>query len=74
MADDALVKVIVDSSKCSGHGRCYSLAPEIFESDEDGLAVVKLDAVGPDLRASLDRAMKLCPELAISIEPVQPTD
>jgi ferredoxin len=30
------VKVHVDQEICQGHGRCYSLAPELFEPDEIG--------------------------------------
>jgi ferredoxin len=30
-----LARVSVDSEKCVGHGRCYVLAPEVFEEDDE---------------------------------------
>src|SRR5579885_2746606 len=30
------MKVVIDGERCSGHGRCYSLAPEVFEADDEG--------------------------------------
>ena len=30
------MRVRVDRDRCQGHGRCYSLAPELFEPDEVG--------------------------------------
>ncbi|MFC4011168.1 ferredoxin [Nonomuraea purpurea] len=30
------MKYTVDGSLCSGHGRCYLLAPQTYESDDDG--------------------------------------
>ena len=32
------MKVRVDQEKCQGHGRCYALAPDLFESDDYGNA------------------------------------
>ena len=30
------MRVVVDGVKCQGHGRCYDLAPDMFEPDERG--------------------------------------
>ena len=38
--DGADVKIHLDADKCQGHGRCYSLAPELFDCDDLGQAVV----------------------------------
>ncbi len=43
------MKVRVDADVCVGHGRCYVLAPEVYEADERGRCVVKLTDVQPDL-------------------------
>ena len=58
------MKVQVITEKCQGHGRCYSLAPELFDSDDYGNSVVLgdgdvpagLEGVGPPRRAQLPRA------------------
>ena len=30
------MRVRVDDERCEGHGRCYALAPELFEPDDIG--------------------------------------
>src|ERR1700728_4031671 len=35
-----LVKIILSADRCTGHGRCYSLAPELFDSDDEGHSVL----------------------------------
>jgi ferredoxin len=34
------VKISIDAEACTGHGRCYSLAPALFAGDEDGAGEV----------------------------------
>lgn len=52
---------------CMGHGRCYALAPEIYEPDDDGYC---LDPSGP-VPAGSEAAARLgarnCPEEAITV-------
>ena len=63
------MRVVVDSEKCQGHGRCYGLAPELFDSDDDGFAVVTVAGdVDPDLEPKARLAVDNCPEYAISVE------
>ena len=60
----------LDSEKCQGHGRCYALAPDLFEPDDEGYAVL---LVGPDgvVPAGFEDAARLtadnCPEYAITV-------
>jgi ferredoxin len=60
--------VHVDRERCQGHNRCYALAPELFEVDEEGNAHELNDGVVP---ADLDEKARLaaanCPEYAISV-------
>jgi ferredoxin len=30
------MKVKVDGTLCTGHGRCYALAPDVYAPDEEG--------------------------------------
>lgn len=62
------MKVRLIDEKCQGHGRCYSLAPEVFESDDIGNACVIGDGsvpAGEEGNAQL--AVDNCPEFAIEV-------
>ena len=62
------MRLCVDPDKCEGHNRCYSLAPELFEVDEFGLATTKNDGLVPKgMEDKADLAIANCPEFAISI-------
>ena len=60
-------RVCVDADRCEGHGRCYTLAPDVFDADEVGHAVVLVDDVSGDLEAQAVEAEKNCPEAAITL-------
>ena len=62
------MRVTVDPEKCVGHGRCYALAPDVFEADDAGHAEVKATEVPPELEAQARTGAANCPEQAISIE------
>ena len=40
------------STACKGHGRCYTLAPQLLESDDEGFVTIRggdhNDATPPD--------------------------
>jgi ferredoxin len=61
------MRVHIDSEKCQGHNRCYALAPELFDVDDYGTALVRGDGtVSPELADKARLAIANCPELAIS--------
>lgn len=62
------MRVILDSKKCQGHGRCYVLAPEVFAPDEEGYGTVLQAEVSGDLLEQATRGAQGCPEGAISLE------
>ena len=60
--------VEIDADRCQGHGRCYAVAPTVFEPDEVGNGQVVGDgtvASGDEERARLAEAN--CPERAITL-------
>jgi ferredoxin len=62
------MRVEVNTELCQGHNRCYALAPELFDVDDYGTAVVIGDGVvTPELEAKAQLAVANCPEYAISI-------
>jgi ferredoxin len=58
----------VDAEKCTGHGRCYVLAPDVFGEDERGHCVVRSADVPASLAAAARRGEANCPEHAIEVE------
>ncbi len=64
------MRVVVDHNKCQGHGRCYDLAPDVFEPDERGH--VDLTVTGelpPGLEFDTRRGVLNCPEGALRLIP-----
>lgn len=62
------MKVRVDRSLCVGHGRCYALASEVFDSDDDGMCVIRDEDVDVALVEIARRGALACPEGAITID------
>jgi ferredoxin len=64
------VRVVLDSERCRGHGRCYSLVPALFVDDAAGYGQVRGNgAVAPEQQVDAERAVIACPERAITLEP-----
>ena len=62
------MKMHLDSEKCQGHGRCYSLAPDLFDCDDLGTAIVVVAGELDDEQlAKAQLAAGNCPEFAITI-------
>ncbi len=57
--------IVVDREKCISAGSCVAVAPEVFELDGEGKAIVK-NATGDSDEMILDAA-KACPTLAITL-------
>jgi ferredoxin len=64
------MKARIDEDRCPGHGRCYSLAPELFDCDDSGYGAVRVTDAPESLRRSALTAVNNCPERAISVEEV----
>jgi ferredoxin len=68
------LRLTVDTEACTGHGRCYALAPEVFAPDEFGHCELVAGAVDAEgiVPAALEAGARLgaesCPELAIKVE------
>jgi ferredoxin len=65
------MKISIDHDACTGHGRCYALAPELFDADDEGYGrVIEGSGEVPlDLEDAARRAANNCPERAITLEP-----
>ena len=63
------LRVVVDREACVGHGRCYSTAPAVFTSDDEGYVELVVDRPDtPELQRQARLGAKSCPERALSVE------
>lgn len=68
-----MIRLAVDRETCLGYGNCVLVAENLFDLDDDGLAVVKRDVVGEAEREAVRRAVYDCPTDSISFEEIQVT-
>jgi len=62
------VKIKYNRDACQGHNRCYMLAPELFDTDDEGYAILLVDGtVPPELEEKAQLAADNCPEYAIEV-------
>ena len=62
------MKAFVDKDTCIGCGACTGICPEIFDMDDDGLAIAIKDQLKSELEDSAVEAQDGCPVSAIIIE------
>ena len=62
------MRIKVDEDLCTGHGRCYALAPDVYTPDDRGHCLILVEDVPPELEAAARAGEANCPERAISIE------
>lgn len=58
----------VDKDLCIGCALCPSVCPEVFDMEDDGLAVAKVNPVPGDVEETCQEAADSCPVEAIIIE------
>jgi ferredoxin len=62
----ASLSVELDATACCGSGLCAAIAPDAFQLDPAGIAVIRDGAAASD-RAALLKAARNCPTLCISL-------
>jgi ferredoxin len=63
------MRLSVDADSCTGHGRCYRMAPDLLTFDDEGYVTLRGDAVEvPEgMLEAAEEAAGSCPEEAISL-------
>lgn len=59
------MKLKVDKDICIGCGACQAICPDVFEIDDDGLAVSIVEEVNEDIMEDAIDAKEGCPVDAI---------
>ncbi len=62
------MKACVDRDACIGCELCVNICPEVFEMDDESIAVVICDVIPSDVEESAREAEESCPTDAITIE------
>ena len=63
------MRVSVDEGLCSGHARCWSLAPEVFTIDDNGYCNIgEGKRVAPEHEEQARIGVRACPERALTID------
>jgi ferredoxin len=59
----------VDDTRCTGHGRCYSVSPNLLSDDEEGMVTLRGSSmpISDDQLADAEEAVAACPERAITL-------
>lgn len=63
-------RLVIDRTVCAGHGRCYSLTPDLVGVDEAGYPIVLDEEIPDDLVDAADETVGSCPEGAIRVSPL----
>ncbi|MBJ22749.1 MAG: ferredoxin [bacterium] len=61
------MRIRVDREKCTGHGRCYTLAPQVYQPDDEGSCIIPNEQVSAERSEVARRGALNCPEDAIEI-------
>ena len=65
-------RLVVDPIRCTGHGICAELVPELIALDDWGYPILAQADVSPELREHAKRAVGACPALALRLARVGP--
>jgi ferredoxin len=64
------MRLEIDKAVCTGHGRCYTRAPELIDADDEGFPLLRHTDVPADLAEDARIAASSCPEGAITLTEV----
>ncbi|WP_109526647.1 MULTISPECIES: ferredoxin [Nocardia] len=62
------MRVALNHALCQGHARCATLAPELFELDDNGYVTTQSHEISADVEDAARLGAKVCPEKVISVQ------
>jgi ferredoxin len=63
------MRLIVDTEKCVGHGFCESIAPDVFEVQDQGFVEITREHFDDSDHTTMLEAVSRCPANALKITP-----
>ena len=61
------MKVELEADKCVASGQCVLAAMNVFDQDDDGIAILLDDKPAPELLDDVKEAIAVCPAAAIRL-------
>ncbi|MEU5323845.1 ferredoxin [Streptomyces sp. NPDC021056] len=61
------MKVELEADKCVASGQCVLAATDVFDQDDDGIAILLAEEVGDELVDDVKEAVAVCPAAAIRL-------
>jgi ferredoxin len=61
------MKVELEADKCVASGQCVLAAMDVFDQDDDGIAILLAEEVGDELVDDVREAVAVCPAAAIRL-------
>jgi ferredoxin len=63
------MRVTIDRDRCEGHAQCVAVAPDVYDLDDDAVAIVR---TGPEIPEPLQQLASygadMCPVMAILVD------
>ena len=61
------MRIVVDRTRCEGHGLCEEAAPRLMHLDDEGELVLDREHVGEADAAAATTAARVCPVAALRV-------
>jgi ferredoxin len=69
MTGRSSARLRVSPIACDGRGLCAEVFPEMVTLDDWGFPIIRDLGVPPGLRSAAEEAVRLCPRLALRLDP-----
>ncbi|HEY0537024.1 MAG TPA: ferredoxin [Actinoallomurus sp.] len=63
------MRIIVDGTRCTGLGMCESVAPGVFEVNDDGEMELRTATAPGERLVEVEQAVACCPNEALRLVP-----
>jgi ferredoxin len=64
-------QLVVDWTRCDGHGLCAALLPTSITLDDWGYPMINTERIVREPQPNVRRAVSVCPALALRLDPAR---